>query len=41
MFLDIARPSDTPTTLAIIIAVAIVLVIGALVTLIIKLKHAK
>lgn len=41
MFLDIARPAETPTTAAIIIAVGIVLVVAALVTLIIKLKHAK
>lgn len=41
MFLDIARPSTTPVVPAIIISVAIVLVVGVLVTLIIKMKHAK
>ena len=41
MFLDIARPSITPVVPAIIISVAIVLVVGVLVTLIIKMKHAK
>ena len=41
MFLDIARPAETPTTAIILISVAIVLIVGVLVTLIIKLKHAK
>lgn len=41
MFLDIARPAETPNAAIILLAVGIVLVVGVLVTLIIKLKNAK